>query len=156
MLAGGAIIYPYKPSCSGYVGFLDKVEAVMPDGYPYPFGVGHGADTNSLGGQAGPQSQKIEYPFTPFQGTDWNGIFGPEITVSPFAFKVSTVAESGKEFGINVGGRYHYGLVADFVEQVRVGGGNDALKALYNSAETYLQIWEGTLESRDAINGSLN
>jgi hypothetical protein len=156
MLAGGGIIYPYKPSGSGYVGFLDKVEAVMPDGYPYPFGVGYGADTNGLGGQAGPQSQKIEYPFTMFQGTDWNGIFGPGITVSPLTFEVSTVAESGKVFDINVGGQYHYGLVADFVEQVRVGGGNDALKALFNSAETYLQMWERTLESRDAFNSSLN
>lgn len=151
MLSGGGLIYPYKPSGSG---FVDKIRDVMPNDYPYPFAVGYGADTNGLGGQSGPQSQQIEYPFTMFQGTDWNGIFGVGITVEPLVFEVSSVEASGKEFNINVGGQYHYGLVADFVEQVRVAGGNDALTALYNSAETYLQMWERTLQSRDAFNGS--
>ena len=41
----------------------------------------------------------------------------------------------------------HYGLVADFVEEVRIEGGQEALNALYNSAETYLQMWEQTLEA---------
>jgi hypothetical protein len=156
MLSGGGLIYPYKPNGSGFVGFIDKVEAVTPDDYPYPFAVGYGADTNGLGGQAGPQGEQIEYPFILFQGTDWSGIFGSGITVQPLSFELSTVAASGKEFDINVGGQYHYGLVADFVEQVRVEGGNDALKALYNSAETYLQMWERTLQSRDAFNLKLN
>lgn len=154
MLAGGGLIYPYKPSGEGFVSFVDKVEAVMPNDYPYPFAVGYGADTNGLGGQAGPQGTKISYPFTMFQGADWSGIFDSGVTFEPLTFELSTVEASGKEFDINVGGQYHYGLVADFVEQVRVGGGNDALTALYNSAETYLQMWERTLESRDAFNGA--
>jgi hypothetical protein len=36
----------------------------------------------------------------------------------------------------------HYGLVADFVEEVRLEGGKEALDALYNSAEAYVQMWE--------------
>ena len=42
-------------------------------------------------------------------------------------------------------GMAQYGLVADFVEEVRIEGGEPALTALYNSAEAYLQMWERTL-----------
>lgn len=154
MLAGGGIIYPYKPNGSGFVSFLDKVQKVMPTSYPYPFAIGYGADTNGLGGQAGPQSEQISYPFTLFEGADWSGIFDSGMSVEPLTFEVSAVESSGKEFNINVGGQYHYGLVADFVEQVRVVGGNAGLKALFNSAEVYLQMWERTLESSDAFNAN--
>jgi len=39
----------------------------------------------------------------------------------------------------------HYGLVADFVEETRLEGGEEAISALYNSAEAYLQMWEKTV-----------
>lgn len=152
MLAGGGLIYPYKPNGAGFASFVNKVREVMPENYPYPFAVGYGADTNGLGGQAGTQSEAIEYPFTLFQGEDWAGVLGDGIEFDPLTFEISQVEDSGRQFDINTEGQSHYGLVADFVEQVRVTGGNDALKALYNSAETYLQMWERTLESSASLN----
>lgn len=155
MLKLGGMIYPYKPNGSGYISRVNDIAAVTPDDYPYPFAVGFGADTNGLGSQAKPQSEAINYPFTLFQGTDWDNVLGDGINVSPLTFNMSQVAESGRKFNINTEGQSHYGLVADFVEQVRVAGGNDAnsaLKALYNSAETYLQMWERTLAASAAIN----
>ncbi len=152
MLAGGGLIYPYKPNGEGFSAFVEKVRDVMPANYDYPFAVGYGADTNGLGGQAGPQSEAISYPFTLFEGTDWAGVLGDGIEVAPLTFEISQVPESGRQFDINSEGQSHYGLVADFVEQVRVTGGNEALKALYNSAETYLQMWERTLQSSASLN----
>lgn len=152
MLAGGGLIYPYKPNGAGFSSFVAKVRDVTPENYPYPFAVGYGADTNGMGGQAGPQSEQINYPFTLFGGSDWAGVLGEGIEVNPLTFQMSQVPESGREFNINEEGQSHYGLVADFVEQVRVTGGNDALKALFNSAETYLQMWERTLESSASLN----
>ena len=49
-------------------------------------------------------------------------------------------------FDINEEGWAHYGLVADFVEEVRIEGGEPALDALYHSAEAYLQMWERTVD----------
>lgn len=152
MLAGGGMIYPYKPNGAGFTSFVNKVRDVMPANYPYPFAVGYGADTNGMGGQAGPQGEQIAYPFTLFQGADWAGVLGDGIEFEPLQFEISQIEASGRQFDINTEGQSHYGLVADFVEQVRVTGGNDALKALYNSAETYLQMWERTLESSATLN----
>jgi len=39
-------------------------------------------------------------------------------------------------------GTAHYGMVADYVEEIRLEGGREAVDALYNSAEAYLQMWE--------------
>ena len=55
----------------------------------------------------------------------------------------------GKAWNVNEGGMYHYGLVADIVEEARIEGGAEALDALYNSAETYLQMWEQTLQAAE-------
>ncbi|MDD9892989.1 MAG: hypothetical protein OXT49_05710 [Gammaproteobacteria bacterium] len=151
MLAGGGLIYPYKPTGEEFVEFVDKVRDVTPANYPYPFAVGYGADTNGLGAQAEPQETNIGYPFTLFRGRDWAGVLGEGIEVQPLTFQISQVPESGREFDINLEGQSHYGLVADFVEQIRISGGNDALRALYNSAETYLQMWERTLESSASL-----
>lgn len=48
---------------------------------------------------------------------------------------------------VNESGMYHYGMIADIVEEVRLEGGQDALDAYYRSAEAYLQLWEQTLLS---------
>jgi len=40
-------------------------------------------------------------------------------------------------------------MVADWVEDVRQQGHKAALKALYTSAEKYLEVWEQTLNRPD-------
>lgn len=151
MLSSGGIIYPYKPNGEGFSEFYNKLVDVMPNDFPYQMGVGYGADTNGLGAQADPQATAIAYPFTLFEGTDWQGVLGEGIQFEPLTVHMSQVAESGRAFDINSEGQSHYGLVADFVEQIRVTGGNDVLKALYNSAEVYLQMWERTLAASESL-----
>ncbi|HEX4879126.1 MAG TPA: hypothetical protein VFV39_04705, partial [Limnobacter sp.] len=52
------------------------------------------------------------------------------------------IPESGKFWHIDEVGMAHYGMVADFVEEVRLEGGSEAIDALYNSAEVYVRMWE--------------
>ena len=40
-------------------------------------------------------------------------------------------------------------MIADLVEEIRLEGGQAALDTLYNSAETYLQMWEQTLRAAE-------
>ena len=157
MLASGGIIYPYKGNGVKHVEFLEKLKfwrekAGVPD--DRILGLGFGADANGFGGHPGPRggdSEPVQYPFTLFQGADW----GPQFAgVDPVSVGLLTIPESGKFWHIDEVGMAHYGLVADFVEEVRLEGGREALDALYNSAEGYLQMWERTYNRETASDES--
>ena len=140
----GGLIYPMKPNGKGHVEFIEKLKPIWPDGRP--MAVGYGMDANGIADRAGPRgagSKPVEYPFTLFQGSDW----GPQFAgVKPLKFDLLTVPESGKTWNIDEVGTAHYGMVADYVEEIRIEGGKEALDALYNSAEAYLQMWEKTVD----------
>lgn len=138
----GGLIYPYKPNGEGQTNFIKSVKAIANP--KYIFGVGYGSDTNGFGGLAGPRGadrEPVKYPFTLFSGPGW----GPQFAaagIQPITVNVETIPESGKTWNVDETGMAHYGLVADFVEETRIEGGEEAVTALYNSAEAYLQMWE--------------
>ena len=105
-------------------------------------GLGYGADGNGFGGHPGPRggnAEPVSYPFTLFSGPEW----GPQFNhAKPLTVELLTIPESGKFWHIDEVGMAHYGLVADFVEEVRLESGREGLDALYNSAEAYVQMWE--------------
>jgi hypothetical protein len=39
-----------------------------------------------------------------------------------------------------------YGLVTDFAEEIRLEGGEKAIRNLYRSAEAHLRMWERVVE----------
>ncbi|MGH8444056.1 MAG: peptidase M19 [Solimonas sp.] len=135
----GGLIYDYKGNGQGYVAALEKTRPLHDD--RYFFGFGFGADTNGMGTQARPRDEKkkapVQYPFTLFRGADW----GPQFAgFKPVTFDRQQSGE--RVFDTDNDGFAHYGMMADFVEEVRLEGGQPALDALYNSAEAYLQMWE--------------
>lgn len=146
ILAVGGLIYPMKPNGKGHVEFLQKLKPVwQAAGRTDPIALGYGMDANGIADRAPPRgagSEPVQYPFTLFQGEDW----GPQFNgIAPVTFKLQTVPESGKSWAIDEVGTAHYGMVADYVEEIRLEGGRDALDALYHSAEAYLQMWEQTV-----------
>lgn len=141
ILGVGGIIYPYKGNGAEFVSTLNRLRPLKsPDHF---FAMGYGADTNGMGAQADPRGSEatpVKYPFTLFQGSGW----GPQFAgVNPVRFERQVSGE--RDFDVNAEGMAHYGLVADFVEEVRIEGGQPALDALYGSAEAYLQMWERTV-----------
>ena len=106
-----------------------------------------GSDINGFGNQAdsrGAGSEPVRYPFTLFAGSDW----GPQFAaagIQPLTFYQSQSVEGQRKWNIDEEGFSHYGLIADFVEETRIEGGEEATTALYNSAEQYLRMWERTL-----------
>ncbi|MGH8528887.1 MAG: peptidase M19 [Nevskiales bacterium] len=142
----GGLIYPFKPNGKGHVEFMQKLRPLWQAARPgQPMAVGYGMDANGIANRAGPRgagSEPVQYPFTLFQGADW----GPQFAgIKPITFNLQTHPESGKTWHIDEVGTAHYGMVADYVEEVRLEGGREALDALYNSAEAYLQMWERTV-----------
>jgi microsomal dipeptidase-like Zn-dependent dipeptidase len=141
ILASGGIIYPYKGNGTDFKGIFDTLKKIKADNFF--FSVGYGADTNGLGAQAGPRKSgavPVKYPFTLFQGEGFGSQFAG---FSPIVFDKQKSGQ--RSFDINGEGMAHYGLVADFVEEVRIEGGEEAVTALFNSAEGYLQMWERVL-----------
>lgn len=142
----GGVIFPYNPNGKGAAEFISKVKPIWPSNRP--LAVGYGFDGNGFGGYAGPRgasSTPIEYPFTLFKGPGW----GPQFAaagIKPITVEKLTIPESGKSWNPDEVGTAHYGLVADLVEQTRIEGGQEAIDALYNSAEAYLQMWEGVVD----------
>ena len=141
----GGLIYPYKPNGKGQAEFVKKIKPLWPAGRP--LAVGYGSDTNGFGGLAGPRgagSVPVKYPFTLFQGPGW----GPQYAaagIKPLVVNMETIPESGKSWNVDEVGMAHYGLVADYVEETRIEGGQEAVDALYNSAEAYIEMWEKTV-----------
>ncbi|MGH8460499.1 MAG: peptidase M19 [Stenotrophobium sp.] len=159
----GGLIYPMHSNGTVWISELNKLKPLRNP--KYFFAMGYGADTNGLAIQAGPRgagSTPITYPFTLFQGTDWSG---PQFAgIAPVSFDREVTGK--RTFDDNAEGNAHYGLKADWVEEVRLEAIADARKTnaanpgqpqvdpdaearealgdLYNSAEAYLEMWERT------------
>lgn len=146
ILSIGGLIYPMKPNGRGHAEFVQKLKPIWEAARPgEPLAVGYGMDANGIADRAGPRgagSEPVQYPITLFKGEDW----GPQFDgFKPLTVNLQTIPESGKTWNIDEVGTAHYGMVADYVEEVRLEGGREALDALYNSAEAFLRMWEQTI-----------
>jgi hypothetical protein len=153
MITQGGIIYPINRNGRDHVNFLAKLgEQWELSGTERPLSAGYGADANGLRTLPGPRGMArimetgpVRYPFQMFDGPGW----GPQFEgVAPITVEMLAVPGSeGRMWDLNESGMFHYGMIADIVEEIRIEGGQAALDTLYNSAETYLQMWEQTLEA---------
>ncbi|MCK5860741.1 MAG: hypothetical protein KAG72_15430, partial [Abyssibacter sp.] len=75
-------------------------------------------------------------------GEGWGPQFA-EAGIAPLQVDMLSIP-GGKQWMMDEEGMSNYGLVADIVEGIRLEGGEDAITALFNSAEAYLQLWEQT------------
>jgi len=151
MIAQGGIIYPINKNGKGHVDFLAQLREQWDlSGTTREFSAGYGADANGLRTLPGPRGMArvmetgpVAYPFQMFQGEGWGSQFNG---IEPITVEMLAIPD-GKMWDVNEAGMYHYGMIADLVEEVRLEGGQEALDAFYNSAETYLRMWEQTLEA---------
>jgi hypothetical protein len=92
----------------------------------YAFGFGWGSDENGLAEQPGPQGIRIRYPFRSYDGrvTFTNEQWGD------------------RRFNLNTDGVANYGLYADWLHQLQLTGGAPVMRAMFNGAEAYLEMWE--------------
>ncbi|MAA74760.1 MAG: peptidase M19 [Salinisphaeraceae bacterium] len=151
IIAQGGVIYPGNFNGFGHETFLQQLRPLWDaSGTTREFSVGYGADANGLRNLPGPRGMgrimatgAVNYPFQLFQGPGW----GPQFdNIAPVTVEMLSVpGNDGRMWNVNEGGMYHYGMIPDIVEEIRLEGGKDALDSYYNSAETYLQMWEQTL-----------
>jgi hypothetical protein len=89
-------------------------------------GTGLGSDINGLSSQPGPGSTPITYPF---RSRDRHMFFDRE-------------TYGDRTFDFNVDGVATYGLWIDWIEALQAAGNERRLRALFHSAEDYLQMWQ--------------
>jgi microsomal dipeptidase-like Zn-dependent dipeptidase len=141
------VVAPRTDDAHGFVGRWARHKAWFEQHAPEdaPFGLGYGADTNGLGGQPGASPNQPDY------------VHGFEAPIGGVRLFQQT---SGlRTFDAASEGVSHYGLFADWFEQVRLaaekeaaGRGDEIIADMLDAAEAYLRIWErGTYGANDCV-----
>ena len=94
-------------------------------------GYGYGLDANGFGKQPGARPSNggnpVRYPFTSADG----------------AVTLNRLTTGQRTWDVNVDGVANYGLVPDWIEDIRILGGQAVVDDLNRGAEQYLRTWEG-------------
>ncbi|MFE1415068.1 hypothetical protein ACFW6F_30370 [Streptomyces sp. NPDC058746] len=96
----------------------------------YGAGYGIGTDMNGFAWLPGPRAAAGNPVHYPFRSPDGGSVLDRQVTGS-------------RVWDVNTdGGGTHYGLVPDWIEDIRVTGGQDVVDELMRGAEGYLRTWE--------------
>ncbi len=124
----GGFIAPYAGSSAGFVHAWQDTKPLRDK--RYYFGFGYGADANGFGAQGGPRdvslAPPVTYPFRSFDGS----------------VELDRQTSGERVYDINMDGVAHYGLYPDWIQDLRMIGGDAIVKDMGRGAEAYLQMWE--------------
>ena len=112
-------------------GFVQEWRTLKPQAAPkYYFGFGFGSDQNGLHSEPparNPEPAKaVTYPFK-----TWDG-----------GSTVERNKAGEKTWDVNSEGWAHYGLMGDWIEDLRKVGGDEIVEDMARGSEAYLQMWE--------------
>ncbi|MEU8654663.1 discoidin domain-containing protein [Streptomyces sp. NPDC048737] len=106
----------------------------------YGVGYGFGTDMNGVGGWPAPRGANTSNPVTyPFRSVDGGSVIDRQTT-------------GDRTWDLNTDGAAHYGMVPDWIEDIRLVGGQDVVDDLFRGAESYLDTWGGTETHRADVN----
>ncbi|MCB5167471.1 membrane dipeptidase [Streptomyces bambusae] len=98
----------------------------------YGAGFGIGTDMNGFAWLPGPRAANGNPVRYPFRSPDGGSVLDRQVT-------------GNRVWDVNAdGGGTHYGLVPDWIEDIRVSGGQDVVDELMQGAEGYLRTWGGS------------
>jgi len=99
-------------------------------------GYGFGIDVNGLGGLPGPRAGGVTYPFRSADGS---------VTLDR-----ETMGQ--RTWDYTKDGMAHYGLMPDWIEDIRKVAGDEIVQDLVGGAESYLRMWRATEAFRAPAN----
>jgi microsomal dipeptidase-like Zn-dependent dipeptidase len=123
----GGMAFPYAGSATQYVEAWKKYAPT--DKSAFPLGWGWGADLGGLAQQGAPGPAGATAVTYPFRSYDGRVTFDRQRT-------------GDRTFDYAREGVAHYGLYADWVEEVRKLGGDSIMRDMWRSSESYLEMWE--------------
>ncbi|WP_256098417.1 galactose-binding domain-containing protein [Streptomyces agglomeratus] len=106
----------------------------------YKVGYGYGTDMNGVGGWPGPRGGDTPNPVKyPFRSTDGGSVIDKQTT-------------GERTWDFNTNGAAHYGMVPDWIEDIRIVGGQDVVDDLFQGAESYLRTWGNSERHKSGVN----
>lgn len=128
LIEAGGFVAPYNSEATDMINRVERYLEILED-TQYLNGVGIGTDMSGLGGQPGPRDDAAENPLAyPF--------------ISEFGIEFNRQVSGNRTFDFNEDGMAHYGMLADFIEDLRQQAPARTYEAVMTSAEAYLQTWE--------------
>ena len=126
----GGLAFPGAGSAQG---FVDAWRAYRPKRTPYYFGWGYGADLGGLAKQGSPAPEgsphSVSYPFKSIDGHT----------------TVRRQRTGDRVFDYSKDGVAHYGLYADWLNEIEQTGGKKLSRDMLRGAEAYLEMWERSI-----------
>ncbi len=137
LYALGGFAAQYMHGSEGFVEEAERTDALRDK---YGVGYGYGTDMNGVGGWPAPRGanapDKVTYPF---RSVDGGSVLDRQTT-------------GERTWDLNTDGAAHYGLVPDWIEDVRRVGGQDVVDDLFRGAESYLDTWGASEAHRAGVN----
>ncbi|WP_424215317.1 discoidin domain-containing protein [Streptomyces sp. BI20] len=135
--ATGGFIAKYMGGSEGFVAEANRTKALRDK---YGKGYGYGTDMNGVGGWPGPRGADAPNPVQyPFRTADGGSV-------------VDKVTAGQRTWDLNTDGASHYGLVPDWIEDIRRVGGQEVVADMFKGAQSYLDTWGGTERHRAGVN----
>ena len=133
----GGFVAQYMHGSEGFTAEAERTDALRDK---YGVGYGYGTDMNGVGGWPGPRGTGTGNPVRyPFRSVDGGSLIDRQTT-------------GERTWDLNTDGAAHYGLVPDWIEDIRLVGGQDVVDDLFRGAESYLGTWGGTERHRAETN----
>ncbi|MFI9155240.1 discoidin domain-containing protein [Streptomyces sp. NPDC053367] len=133
----GGFVAQYMHGSEGFTAEARRTDALRDK---YGVGYGYGTDMNGVGGWPGPRGAATANPVTyPFRSVDGGSLIDRQTT-------------GQRTWDLNTDGAAHYGLVPDWIEDIRLVGGQDVVDDLFRGAESYLDTWGATEHHQAAVN----
>ncbi|TLS43682.1 hypothetical protein FE633_24165 [Streptomyces montanus] len=106
----------------------------------YGVGYGFGTDMNGIAGWPAPRGADTSNPVKyPFRSVDGGSVLDKQTT-------------GKRTWDLNTDGASHYGLVPDWIEDIRLVGGQDVVDDLFRGAESYLDTWGASEKHKAGVN----
>ncbi|WP_432157659.1 discoidin domain-containing protein [Streptomyces sp. bgisy153] len=133
----GGFVAQYMHGSEGFTAEARRTEALRDK---YGVGYGYGTDFNGIGDHPAPRGAGTTNPVTyPFRSADGGSV-------------VDRLTTGQRTWDINTDGAAHAGLIPDWIEDIRLVGGQDVVDDLLRGAESYLDTWGGTEHHQAAAN----
>ncbi|MFI8292307.1 discoidin domain-containing protein [Streptomyces sp. NPDC085614] len=133
----GGFIAQYMSGSEAFSAEAKRTDALRDK---YHVGYGYGTDMNGVGGWPGPRGADTPNPVRyPFRSTDGGSVIDRQTT-------------GQRTWDLNTDGASHYGLVPDWIEDVRLVGGQGVVDDMFRGAESYLDTWGASEEHRAGVN----
>lgn len=133
----GGFVAQYMHSSQEFSEEAERTDALRAK---YDVGYGYGTDFNGIGDHPAPRGSDAAQGVTyPFKSVDGGSVIDRQTT-------------GQRTFDFNTDGAAHVGMIPDWIEDIRLVGGQGVVDDLFRGAESYLDTWGASEQHQAGVN----